>query len=155
MGPGDAELLYRIYAGTRADELSAVPWDDRAKESFLRQQFAVQSAAYAQYDGGSHQVVLLDGAPVGRLYLARRAAEILIVDIALLPEHRGAGIGTALLQDVLDEAAAARKRVGIHVVRENRAVALYERLGFRPVGEHGMHLRMEWEPACSQAKIAS
>lgn len=151
----DAEVLYRIYAGTRADELAGVPWDDRVKEAFLRQQFDAQSAAYEQYEGRSHQLVLLDGAPVGRLYVARRDDEMRIVDIALLPEHRGAGIGTAVLRDVLDEAAAGGLVVRIHVERENRALGLYRRLGFVTVGEYGLHLRMEWDPVRAQAKIAS
>jgi ribosomal protein S18 acetylase RimI-like enzyme len=137
---GDEALLFRIYAGTRAEELAVVPWDDAAKEAFLRQQFAAQSASYEQYAGRSHQVVLLDGEPVGRLYLARTDGEILIVDIALLPEHRGRGIGTALLRDVLAEADADGKRVTIHVERLNPALALYERLGFRVAEDKGVYL---------------
>ncbi len=36
---------------------------------------------------------------------------------------------------------------GSSAMRENRALGLYERLGFRPVGQTGVHLRMEWDPA--------
>ena len=56
-------------------------------------------------------------------------------------------MGTVLLRELLDEATAAGKRVSIHVERQNRALGLYERLGFRQAGEHGVYLRMEWEPA--------
>ena len=48
---------------------------------------------------------------------------------------------------MLDEATVAGKRVVIYVERFNRALRLYERLGFRAVGDHGVYLRMEWEPA--------
>jgi ribosomal protein S18 acetylase RimI-like enzyme len=137
---GDDELLFRIYVGTRAEELAVVPWDDAAKEAFLRQQFAAQSASYERYSGRSYQVVLVDGEPVGRLYLARTEGEILIVEIGLLPEHRGRGIGTALLRDVLAEADATGKRVAIHVERLNPALALYERLGFRVAEDKGVYL---------------
>jgi ribosomal protein S18 acetylase RimI-like enzyme len=88
--------------------------------------------------------------------VARWAEEIRIVDISLLPAFRGAGAGSELLGVLMDEAAAAGKRLSIHVERENRALGLYRRLGFRPVGEHGVHLRMEWDPAgIAQAKMAS
>ena len=55
--------------------------------------------------------------------VARWADEIRIVDIALLPEYRGAGIGTPLLGELEDEAAAAGKPLSIHVERLNRRAA--------------------------------
>ena len=144
---GDRELLFRIYAATRAEELAMVPWDDAAKQAFLRRQFAAQSASYASYRGRSEQIVVVGGEPAGRLYLARTDAEILIVDIALLPEHRGRGIGTKLVRGVLDEAAAAGKRVRIHVERFNRARHLYRRLGFEHVADEGVYLLLEAAPS--------
>jgi ribosomal protein S18 acetylase RimI-like enzyme len=150
--PGDDELLYRLYAGTRAAELRLLDWGDEAKETFLRQQFAAQCAAYEQYPGRSFQAILLDDEPVGRLYLAHWEREIRIVDIALLPEHCGAGIGTALLRRVLDEAAAAGKAVTIHVEGHNPALRLYERLGFSVVEDKGVYLLLEAAP---QVKTAS
>ncbi len=152
VGPGDDELLLRVHAGTRAQELAVLPWDDAAKEAFLRAQLAAQSASYERYPSRSHQVVLLGGEPVGRLYLARTDREVLILDISLLPEHRCRGIGTALLRDVLDEAASAGKRVRIHVERSNRALRLYRRLGFSLVEDKGVYLLLEAAP---QVKTAS
>jgi ribosomal protein S18 acetylase RimI-like enzyme len=146
VGAGDGELLLRIYAGTRAQELVVLPWDDAAKAAFLRAQLAAQSAAYAQYPGRSNRLVVLGGEPVGRLDVARGEREIMVLDISLLPEHRGRGIGTALLRDVLDEAAAAGKRVRLHVARSNPALRLYRRLGFREVADLGVDLRLEAAP---------
>jgi ribosomal protein S18 acetylase RimI-like enzyme len=153
----DVAFLLRVYAGTREDELAPVPWSDEQKAAFAAHQFAAQSAHYAQhYAGMTADVILLGGVPAGRLLVARWAEEIRIVDISILPEFRGGGAGSALLRELLAEAEAAGKRLSIHVERENRALGLYERLGFRPVGEHGVHLRMEWDPAAlAQAKMAS
>lgn len=144
----DEPFLLRVYAGTRAEELARVPWSPEQKAAFVAQQFAAQTAHYAQhYDGMSADVILVDDEPAGRLLVARWAGEIRIVDISILPEVRGRGAGTVLLRQLLDEAAAAGKRLSIHVERENRAVGLYERLGFQPVGEHTVvYLRMEWAP---------
>jgi ribosomal protein S18 acetylase RimI-like enzyme len=144
----DGSLLLSLYASTRADELASVPWSAEQKAAFVAQQFAAQTAHYAKhYAGMSADVILVDDEPAGRLLVARWANEVRIVDISILPEFRGRGAGGVLLRRLLDEATAAGKRVTIHVERSNRALGLYERLGFRPVGEHGVYLRMEWEPA--------
>jgi ribosomal protein S18 acetylase RimI-like enzyme len=141
----DEPFLLRVYAGTRAEELAPVPWTAEEKAAFVAQQFAAQTAHYAQhYDGMSADVILVDDVPAGRLLVARWDEEIRIVDISILPELRGRGAGSILLRELLDEARAANKRLSIHVERENRALGLYERLGFRRVGEHGVYLRMEF-----------
>lgn len=144
----DEPFLLCVYAGTRAEELAPVPWTPEQKAAFVAQQFAAQTAHYAQhYAGMRADIILVDDEPAGRLLVARWADEIRIVDISILPELRGRGAGTVLLRQLLDEAAAVGKRLSVHVERENRAVGLYERLGFRPVGEHGVvYLRMEWDP---------
>jgi ribosomal protein S18 acetylase RimI-like enzyme len=145
---GDEPFLLRVYAGTRVEELAPLPWTAEQKAAFVAQQFAAQTAHYAQhYARMSADVIVIDDAPAGRLLVDRRDDAILIVDISLLPEHRGRGAGSVLLRDVLGEATAAEKRVVIHVERFNRALRLYERLGFLAVGDHGVYLRMEWDPA--------
>ena len=147
MQPGDEALLYDIYASRREEELSAVDWDDGQKEAFLRQQFAAQHQWYTeQYEGASFDVILVDGQPAGRLYVARWPEEIRIMDIALLPGHRGLGVGRTVLADLMAEAAAAAKPLTIHVERFNRALRLYLRLGFAPVGDKGVYLLLRWSP---------
>lgn len=125
-----------------------VPWTDEEKAAFLLQQFTAQDAYYRdQFPDADFLVVEDDGEPVGRLYLHRRDDEIRVMDIALLPGWRGLGVGGALLRDVLEEARRAGKPVRIHVERNNPAVGLYERLGFRPVGDTGVYFLMEAPPA--------
>jgi ribosomal protein S18 acetylase RimI-like enzyme len=80
------------------------------------------------------------------LYVARWDREIRIMDIALLPEHRGSGIGSKLLRELQDEARAAGKTLSIHVERFNPALRLYERLGFQQVEDKGVYLLMSWGP---------
>jgi len=145
--PADTEFLYAVYASTRAAELAQVDWSESQKEAFLRGQFDAQHQAYqATYPGADFLVVLLRDQAVGRLYLTRRDHEIRIVDIALLPEHRNAGIGSAILADVLAEGARDDKRVSIHVEMVNPALALYRRLGFRQREVRGVYYFMEWVP---------
>jgi ribosomal protein S18 acetylase RimI-like enzyme len=82
--------------------------------------------------------------PVGRLYLDRGGREYRVIDIALLPEQRGQGLGGALLRDLMDDAAASGKGLPIHVEKSNRALRLYRRLGFVTVGDRGVHCIMRW-----------
>lgn len=125
-----------------------VDWTDGMKDSFIRQQFNAQHAWYQEhYQGATFDVILVDGAPAGRLYVHRRPKEIRLVDIALLPEFRKGGLGTSILRDLLAEGEAAGKPVTIHVEVYNPAMRLYERLGFRPVEDRGVYRLMEWRPA--------
>jgi ribosomal protein S18 acetylase RimI-like enzyme len=137
-----------VYASTRAEELAVVPWDDAQKEAFLRAQFDAQAAWWREnYSGASFDVIVVGGEPAGRLYVHRGPSEIRIVDIALLPEHRGGGVGTSLLRDLLAEADESGKSVTIHVERMNPALRFYERLGFALAEDKGVYLFLERPPA--------
>jgi len=143
VGLQDEEFLFQVYASTRVDELAQVPWSDEQKRAFCRMQFAAQHQHYQEhYAGAAFDVIELEGAPIGRLYVARWADEIRIIDIALLPEFRGRGVGSTLIKQVLAEGEAAGKPVTIHVEQFNPAVHLYERLGFEKVGEVGVYWLM-------------
>ena len=146
-GDDDYELFRRVYASTRAEELAPVPWSDAQKHEFLAQQFAAQSAHYAEhYADASFGVILVDGEPAGRLIVARRDVAILIVDIALLPEYRSRGVGTRLLRSLIEESEGSGRKLTIHVEMNNPARTLYDRLGFRPAGEHGVYVLMVRPP---------
>ncbi|HEV2805057.1 MAG TPA: GNAT family N-acetyltransferase [Chthoniobacterales bacterium] len=143
--PADDAFLARVYASSRAEELAVTGWSEQLKEDFCRQQFDAQSAYYAaNYPAASFQIIERDGWPVGRLYVDRWEKEIRIVDITLLPEFRGSGMGTKLLRDLQDEARSAGKSLTIHVERFNRALGLYQRLGFEQVEDKGVYLLMRW-----------
>jgi len=143
----DRDFLRRVYASTRAEELALTDWDETQKQAFLAQQFEAQHHHYqTHYQGARFDLVLLDDEPVGRLYVARWREEIRIMDIALLPEYRNGGIGSGLLRELLEEAAATSRRLTIHVERYNPALRLYRRLGFEPVGETGVYLLLALSP---------
>jgi len=151
--PEDDEHLLDVYASTRSEELEQVAWDEARKVAFVRMQFAAQDLHYRQhFADAAFDVVVVDGLPAGRLTVARWPDEIRIVDIALLPSYRGRGVGTALLEALLAEGAATGRRVSIHVERVNRALRLYQRLGFVAVADRGVHVLMEWHPPPSSIR---
>jgi RimJ/RimL family protein N-acetyltransferase len=143
----DLPFLARVYASTRIEELGVVPWSDAEKAAFCDMQFQAQHAHYMHtYKGADWLVMLHHGEPVGRFYIVEWAREHRIIDIALLPEHRGQGLGTAVMRDLLDRAAATDKAVTIHVEQFNPARRLYQRLGFSKIGEHGVYELMRCVP---------
>ena len=143
--PDDEPFLYKLYCGTRNEEFAAAEWTQSQQEVLLRMQFLAQQNSYkVQYPQADHDIILLDGHPVGRVMVERRANEIRGVDIALLPDYRSAGVGGAIIKDLLDEAHRAGKPFRIHVVKTNRAKRLYDRMGFRETQDTGTHYIMEW-----------
>lgn len=146
----DIPFLLAVYASTRADEMAMVPWTREQKEQFVQMQFGFQRKHYLEnyldnYGGATFDIVMVEGCAAGRLYVLRGPSEIRIIDIALLPEYRGRGIGGELLTEILTEAQDRGLIVSIHVERQNPALRLYRRLGFQCAGEQGpVYLRMEF-----------
>ena len=144
--PADDSFLAGVYASTRAEELAITGWSEQQKTAFCRMQFDAQSADYRQnYPGALFQIIERDGVSIGRLYVGHVEREIRIIDISLLPEHRGSGTGTQMLHDLQEEARSAGKSLTIHVERFNPALRLYERLGFHQIEDKGVYLLMSGE----------
>ncbi len=144
----DLPFLARVYASTRTEELAATPWTGAQKAAFLDMQFRAQHADYQKnYPQADWLVTLRGGDEIGRLYIDRWPSRHCIIDIALLPAHRGHGLGAALLRDLIDEAAAAGKAVTIYVEKSNPAMRLYRRLGFTTEEDKGVYDLMRWSAA--------
>lgn len=143
----DDDFLLLVYASTRAAELAQVPWSREQKDAFVRMQFTAQKQHYAaEYPQANHDLICLDGVPVGRIYLACAADGFHILDITVLPEYRNSGIGSFLLSQVLEEARQAEKPVRIYVESSNPSLRLFEHLGFHKDKEHGFQLLLKWSP---------
>jgi ribosomal protein S18 acetylase RimI-like enzyme len=141
----DLVFLFQVYASTRAEELAPLPWTPEQKIAFLNQQFQAQHTDYQRnYAGAQWLVIMRDGDGVGRLYIDRNAREHSVIDIALLPEHRGHGLGAAIMRDLMDEAQSAGKPLTIYVEKYNPALRLYRRLGFQTVEDKGIYDLMRW-----------
>jgi len=141
---GDEEFLFSVYASTRMGEMDLVDWTKAQKEAFLRMQFHAQRQQYDySYPDAIDQIIEFNGVPAGRWIVDRSGNEIVLVDIALLPEFRHLGWGTLLLRSLQAEG----KKITLHVIRSNPAANLYQRLGFVFVGEEAFYSMMEWSPA--------
>ena len=117
------------------------------QEAFLRQQHEAQHSHYAIHFGDAEWLIVeRGGEAIGRLYLRDQPEGLHVIDISLVPESRGQGIGGAILRDVLGQARELGKTVSIHVEKLNPARRLYDRLGFRIVEDKGIYDLMETGP---------
>jgi GNAT superfamily N-acetyltransferase len=154
--PQDHEFLVAVFRTTREEELALTTWSETEKAAFVDAQFRAQDVHYREmYPGGRFLVVTRDSAPVGRLSVARLADEMRVIDIALVPEARGQGIGSSLLAAVTAEADGAGLPVRLHVEPWSPAKRLYERLGFETIEVRGFHELMERPPDIGRASRAA
>jgi N-acetylglutamate synthase-like GNAT family acetyltransferase len=143
----DREFLLRVYASSRETELSMVPWDDATKYAFVEHQFDAQTSHYLkEYPAARHDVIVLSesGEPAGRLYVNRSSEQISIMDIAILPEFRGGGIGSSIVADLVDEARRSKSAVQVYIETFNPSRGFFIKRGFTVVSDDGMNVRLIW-----------
>jgi ribosomal protein S18 acetylase RimI-like enzyme len=142
----DREFLCRVYASTRLDEMAITGWSQSRVEAFLAMQFTLQHTQYMQnYPGASFTVILVDAIPAGRLYVDRKDGSMRVIDIALMPEFRGRGVGRRIMRELLREADAKGLAADLHVEMNNPAREFYKSLGFREKELRGIYYSMERE----------
>jgi ribosomal protein S18 acetylase RimI-like enzyme len=128
----DETFLIALYAETR-DDVVGFGWEPAQVHEFLAMQYRAQASAFAaNHPSARSEIVVADGQPIGRLLVDRRAEAIHLVDIALVTEHRGHGVGTELVTDLIEEARLFNRPLHLTVRWDNRALGLYQRLGFVP-----------------------
>ena len=144
----DRAHLLRVYASTREEELAIVPWTGAEKHAFLAMQFDARERDYSsRFSTDGHFVVERGGVPIGYYWLHRGETELRLLDVALLPEHRGRGIGTRLMKSLIDEARAKGLPVRLYVLSNGAARRLYDRLGFTAAAsEPSVYQLMELVP---------
>jgi ribosomal protein S18 acetylase RimI-like enzyme len=144
----DTPFCLRVYASTRAEEMALVNWTSEQKDSFLLMQFRAQAEHYRlHYPTAVYQIIEREGVRVGRLITERKPDQLLLMDIALLPQYRNSGIGTGLIQQLMDEAAQKGTPLVLRVEFFNPVIRLYTRLGFTRTREvNSVYQEMVWTP---------
>lgn len=142
----DEPFLLSLYALTRAAELALVPWEQEQKDAFVKMQFLSQCEHYqTHFPDASYDVILLDEQSVGRLYVLRDEEQIRVMDINLMPEHRGKGIGKHYIKILKNEAETQSKPLRIFLEINNPYMSLFENWSFKNVRcDDGFYFLMEW-----------
>jgi RimJ/RimL family protein N-acetyltransferase len=145
---GDADFLYTLFRCHNLPALSAMPVDEATRETLIRMQFESQTRTYrALYPEARFDIIERDGVAIGRLVVHADNQAGCIVDIGLLPDCQGAGLGTALLSAVLSGLAGRCPVVRCQVLWNNeRSLRMCRRAGFTAVGEQPPFVQLEWRP---------
>lgn len=109
-------------------------WEEASQDKFF----------VAAWSVATHEIILCDDVPCGYLCVEQRKDSIFLREIVIAPEFQGKGIGTSLLEEVIDQAKMRRLKVRLQTHQMNRAAELYLRLGFRESGRTSTHILMEW-----------
>lgn len=148
----DESFLRQLIMATVAEELMAATWPEAIRENLLDMQYRARlNSIRANFPQGESSIVLADGQGAGWLFVSTSADEIRLVDIMMLPQYRGRGIGSQLIRDLLSKAEGAHLPVRLSVeVMNGRAISLYVKLGFRRVGSDEVRHFMEVVPAADR-----
>lgn len=142
----DEAFLRRCHDDARTERFGALALPGEQLEVLLAGQWHAQRQSYtAQWPDASHDIIEIDGEPVGQLRVDRPGGAIHLVDISVLAPHRGLGIGTAVVQALQREAVDTNRTVTLSVATDNiGAGRLYERIGFVSVNDNGVDVAMRW-----------
>lgn len=147
-GPEDEAFLVALYATVRADAVHIDAWPEDQRDAFYRSQFDLQRRHYETYFPSSeHDIIVVAGEPVGRLWMDWRDDEAHMLDVGLMPAARGQGLGATILDDLKQRATERSLAMTLNVEHNNPdALRFYERHGFRRLKDIGTHWFMEWTP---------
>ena len=141
----DADFLFELFSIVKLDELGAWSWDAGLKHRLLRQQFRAHEYHHHNlFEGADDYLIRLEETSIGRMIVYRTPSVIHLADIALVPAHRNAGLGSTLIHRLQKEAAMSGTRMRLNVMKGSPAVPLYQRLGFYVVTAYDVQELMEW-----------
>jgi GNAT superfamily N-acetyltransferase len=136
---GDREFLFDLHRTAMGGYIDAAfGWDDGAQQALFDESF----------DPDVYGVIQVDGEDAGVLVLKPSDTEIWLELIEILPQHRGKGLGTSVVESVLAQATATNKSVGLRVLQVNSSArSLYERLGFVVEREDDVRIYLRADPS--------
>jgi ribosomal protein S18 acetylase RimI-like enzyme len=145
----DELFLFTLFAESQ-QQLAFLQSDERLWQSLVEMQHRGRELSYAaSFPEASDSILCLDEGsdartPVGRVLVNRGQQSWRIVDIAVLNQHRGKGLGTRVLRECQAQCRQAGATLELEVAPQNPAMRLYKRLGFRITGEDVLAIRMAW-----------
>jgi len=144
----DEELLKRLFSEHAAGELQGLAEACVDVAALIEMQRRGREKSYAVAYPAAQDWILLDeqGEAVGRLLLHCGERHWRVVDVAILAAKRGRGLGSAVLREWLEKAAALGVDITLQTRPWNPARRLYERLGFRSFAENELAVEMIWPP---------
>lgn len=131
----DYDFIYQVKkdAYQKYVEINFGEWKDELQKEFFK-------AFMEKFKEGA-RIITFQGNDIGFYNDCQTDYTYEIGNICILPEYQNQGIGTAILQDVLD--AHTDKEIHLQYFKQNPVGRLYERLGFQQCGETEYHYQMK------------
>ncbi|WP_026924967.1 GNAT family N-acetyltransferase [Glycomyces arizonensis] len=138
----DSECCFELHKAAMGAYVTAIwGWDEELQRDYHARAFTP----------GQWQIITVGGAQAGILDVEHRATEIYLRRISIHPDYQGRGIGSQLIRDLLRQAREQGQDLILDVLVVNqRAQALYRRLGLHEVTRHGendIKIRMSTAPS--------
>ena len=142
----DEPFLRDLYLSIRDAEPGIRDLDPGTRTRLLHEQFEFQRSDYRlRFPRADWLIVQVDEQPAGRFYLDHASESIHVIDISLLPEYQGHGIGSTLIRTVQAEAQRSGRSVTLFAHPRRAGSAFYRRLGFVRTSAVGEHVGLSWQ----------
>lgn len=129
----DYDFLYSLNVATTKEYVSKIwGWDDQFQRSYFRSKF----------HPSKYKIITFDNEDIGALSLEQQDSKWYINKIQIIPTYQYKGIGTKIIQDILQSAQGNDSVVSLKILKVNPAQNLYKRLGFSFIGETPTHYLM-------------
>lgn len=146
--PDDHDLIYTLKSQSVRPYVEKIwGWD----ESYQEKDFDSDFSQIEQF-----KVIEINGKFIGFVQCYLEHSCYHVVEIHLLPEYRGRGMGSGILKALQKTCMAQGRKIQIGCFKENnRAKDLYQRLGFIQTGETDTHHILEWDDGMRCTKWVS
>ncbi len=123
MARGDFAYCWAIYSEAMAP--LSTGWNEQAQRRTIEQAFGEEGAS----------IMVVEKSDAGWLHVSETRFDIHLGHLYLEADRRNQGLGTRFLHWMIERAQRKAKTFTLDVMTNNRARALYERLGFVPLGK--------------------
>jgi ribosomal protein S18 acetylase RimI-like enzyme len=150
---GNERWRYRLVPASTRDET----WLAELRRSVYQELFHTTFGGWDEerhirhskecWDGAHISLIWIDATPAGMVQIFEEADAVEIGEIQIQPSHQNLGIGSQILTDVLRRSHQQGKSVKLSTgLKNERAHKLYQRLGFRSVGQSETHYHFSTDP---------
>ncbi len=145
----DTPLLFELFCSNKGEELAPLGLTTEQLGPLLQMQFNARHMSYGSTFPHALDMILCleDGTPVGRHLIDRQTDCYRSIDLAVLPQHRNRGIGGWAVRQIQQLAQVEGVAMRLRVITQDRAVHLYQRLGFEKIASDEFSFEMEWRPS--------
>ncbi|AEK61357.1 GNAT family N-acetyltransferase [Collimonas fungivorans] len=131
----DLPFLIALRHATMSEHLARV--------NAARDEASQLARVLAQFEHA--RIVAIGGQDAGLLKAYREQDRWYIAQIQIAPQFQGQGLGRAIIENVLEQAAREQLPTALKVLTGNPARRLYEALGFKEISqEDAEHLMVCW-----------